>query len=175
MTRRKPVGWRGQSYHHYLAAKGIKTKRYFVRNELKGNRGGSALHSLWAQGYSNAEIEGVFGIPVPKRKRETVFNVPDRDEAFGPRAAVGDPLVEPPSPVTQEEETQQAMPDFAQAEPQSQPVAAQVAEAQLADESAQEQVAGDEDFDSSGTEVTVTTPGIPKQSDSFDILDGGES
>ena len=28
MSRYKPVGWRGQSYRHYLAAKGVKTSKY---------------------------------------------------------------------------------------------------------------------------------------------------
>jgi hypothetical protein len=34
--RSKPVGWKGESYRHYLAAKGMTTKRYFVpRSEAK--------------------------------------------------------------------------------------------------------------------------------------------
>jgi len=32
--RSKPVGWRGESYRHYLAAKGIKTKRYFAEGDI---------------------------------------------------------------------------------------------------------------------------------------------
>ena len=30
--RARPVGWKGESHRHYLAAKGISTKRYFKRS-----------------------------------------------------------------------------------------------------------------------------------------------
>lgn len=39
MNRYKPVGWRYESYRHYLAAKGIKTRydnRFFVKKDEKG-------------------------------------------------------------------------------------------------------------------------------------------
>ena len=29
----KPVGWRNESHRHYLAAKGISTKKYLAKNE----------------------------------------------------------------------------------------------------------------------------------------------
>ena len=32
--RRKPVGWRGDHYRHYLAAKGISTKKYFANGAV---------------------------------------------------------------------------------------------------------------------------------------------
>ena len=38
-SRYKPVGWRNESYRHYLAAKGIKTRydnRFFVEKDTKG-------------------------------------------------------------------------------------------------------------------------------------------
>lgn len=35
--RSKPVGWKGESHRHYLAAKGIKTKnKYFMFKDNKG-------------------------------------------------------------------------------------------------------------------------------------------
>jgi hypothetical protein len=60
-SRYKPVGWRGESYRHYLASKGIKTSRrlsnfYFaVRHELKGHRGYPGL-----SGEENAAIKRGF-------------------------------------------------------------------------------------------------------------------
>ena len=32
--RRKPVGWRGDHYRHYLAGKGISTKKYFASDAI---------------------------------------------------------------------------------------------------------------------------------------------
>jgi len=66
-TRYKPVGWRGDSHRHYLAAKGIRTKtpisnRYFVRDELKGNRGFSNLHRAFAKGHSVSDLESDQGL-----------------------------------------------------------------------------------------------------------------
>lgn len=62
-SRYKPVGWQGESQRHYLAAKGIKTKKYFaVQDFLKGNRpqsptGSSGLlHAFYQEGYSDDEI-----------------------------------------------------------------------------------------------------------------------
>lgn len=31
--RARPIGWRNESHRHYLAAKGISTKRYFLKKE----------------------------------------------------------------------------------------------------------------------------------------------
>jgi len=72
LSRYKPVGWRGDSHRHYLAAKGIKTKisphRYFVRDELKGNRGFSNIHRAFAKGHSvndlqsDAQLRQAFGV-----------------------------------------------------------------------------------------------------------------
>jgi hypothetical protein len=37
--RSRPTGWRNESYRHYLAAKGVKTARYYaVRDYAKGQR-----------------------------------------------------------------------------------------------------------------------------------------
>lgn len=42
LNRYKPVGWRSESYRHYLAAKGMKTRytahKYFANDFLKGDR-----------------------------------------------------------------------------------------------------------------------------------------
>ena len=59
-SRYKPIGWRGEPHRHYLAAKGISTKvnhRYFVRDELKGNRGFPAIHRAFAKGHSVSDLE----------------------------------------------------------------------------------------------------------------------
>ena len=49
---RKPIGWRSESYRHYLAAKGIRTRmRYYA----KGNYGDPILHSLHAQGVTTEQ------------------------------------------------------------------------------------------------------------------------
>ena len=62
-SRYKPVGWRGESHRHYLAAKGLSSKnRYFVRDELKGNRGFPALHSAFAKGHTVPDLEVDEGI-----------------------------------------------------------------------------------------------------------------
>lgn len=36
--RVKPVGWRGESYRHYLAAKGVKTKHDYIKGGLADGR-----------------------------------------------------------------------------------------------------------------------------------------
>jgi len=51
--RSKPVGWRSESYRHYLAAKGVTTKRYFS----KGNFLPSYYKQAFAEGLSRAEFE----------------------------------------------------------------------------------------------------------------------
>lgn len=61
-TRYKPIGWRGESHRHYLAAKGIRTrhplsKQYFaVRNDLKGNRMPRLVAIGHAQGFSDDQL-----------------------------------------------------------------------------------------------------------------------
>lgn len=62
-SRYKPVGWRGESQRHYLAAKGIKTRKYLaVQDFLKGNRpesptgSSSLLHAFYQEGYSDEDI-----------------------------------------------------------------------------------------------------------------------
>jgi hypothetical protein len=58
IARYKPVGWRNEPYRHYLASKGISTRhRYFVRDELKGNRGFSGLHSAFSKGHSVMDLK----------------------------------------------------------------------------------------------------------------------
>lgn len=60
-NRYKPVGWRGDSYRHYLAAKGIKTKvkphKYFVRDFLKGNRMPKLVAIGHAKGFSDTQLQ----------------------------------------------------------------------------------------------------------------------
>ena len=92
---RKPSGWRGQSYRHYLAAKGIKSpspQRYFatqVNQAAKGNRDSEAeknmeliidgkknsvafwRKSLNARGVSSEE-KVLLGLP-PKEKKTSDF------------------------------------------------------------------------------------------------------
>ncbi len=61
-SRYKPVGWRGDSHRHYLAAKGIKTRYFAVQDFLKGNRpesptgSSSLLHAFYQEGYSDNDI-----------------------------------------------------------------------------------------------------------------------
>lgn len=55
-SRYKPVGWRREPYRHYLAARGIRTKKYFVRDELKGNRESGPLKAAYAQGWTKAQL-----------------------------------------------------------------------------------------------------------------------
>ena len=96
----KPIGWRGDSYRHYLAAKGVKTARqspsrnvYFnVRNELKGNRGFSRLKSLYARGYNDEQIVAMYPelkdtveLKDSLRKPSHRWNYPD-DFKVGPQA-----------------------------------------------------------------------------------------
>jgi hypothetical protein len=154
MSRYKPVGWRQESYRHYLAAKGIGSKRYFVRNELKGNRGSSLLHSLWAQGYSSPEIEQVFGVPVPQRRKKTAFDVPDRDVLLGARA-----------PVMRE-------PEMLETAPAPPFAAAPVSFAAPASVPVSQGVLGEVQV--APVEVTVSTPGAPPQPEIFDIRGDGE-
>lgn len=96
----KPHGWRGESHRHYLAAKGVKTKSYFVRDYLKGNRDSGAVKSLYAQGYSKDEAYRLLGLPVPeKRKSRPIIDVPDRDEVSVPEAQFPSQVVSEPLPV----------------------------------------------------------------------------
>lgn len=151
MTRYKPVGWRGESYRHYLAAKGIPTKRYFVRNELKGNRGNPILHSLWAQGYSSQEIESLFGIQAPRRKKkQALFDVPDRDVVIGERApAFTESLSQPPSPVPAANTIgEPAMKEQSPAVGAPEPAFLETAEV---------------------PEMKISTPGVPPQPEEFDV------
>jgi hypothetical protein len=56
--RSKPAGWRGESYRHYLARKGIST-RYFatqVNQAAKGNYDKGGIKRAYADGYSKAEV-----------------------------------------------------------------------------------------------------------------------
>ena len=92
---RKPVGWKNESYRHYLSAKGVSTKRfvnknskgrhdYYAADYRKGNRNtdqyDSMRKSLQAQGY-NAELQNkLFQIPKKPKKKNTLLDVPDRDE-----------------------------------------------------------------------------------------------
>lgn len=54
-----PVGWRNESHRHYLAAKGISTKKYFAKGNPSSGLivgGKDTLHSLWASGKTNEQI-----------------------------------------------------------------------------------------------------------------------
>lgn len=56
---RKPRGWRGESYRHYLAAKGIKSpspNSYFVRDMDKGNRDAGGLKAAYAKGFTKEDL-----------------------------------------------------------------------------------------------------------------------
>ena len=131
--RFRPIGWRGESYRHYLASKGIPTNRYtsnkyFAKNDYrKGNRDrpgdqyASIRKSLNAQGY-NAELqEKLFNIPRPPKKSKALFDVPDRDEvgpaisqltyAGGPAiSAMGEELQDPVSYYESQENQMMASP-----------------------------------------------------------------
>lgn len=97
--RYRPVGWQRESYRHYLAAKGVSTRRYLVRNFLKGNRDAGAVKSLYAQGYNKDEAFSILGLGVPqKRARAPMIDVPDRDEVGLPEREM--PVREEPMPLT---------------------------------------------------------------------------
>ena len=42
--RSKPIGWRGESHRHYLAAKGIKTKYYSLFNNAYVDEKGRQIY-----------------------------------------------------------------------------------------------------------------------------------
>lgn len=105
----KPTGWRGESFRHYLAAKGIKTKRqYFVRNELKGNRSSSSLHRAFAKGFSKEDLRSdpsareAFGVSLEELKStgsrsrfpEDLSRSEELVSATGPTLSEGEPLPE---------------------------------------------------------------------------------
>ena len=100
--RQKPLGWRHDSHRHYLAAKGISTKRYFVRNELKGNRAPPIYKSGYAQGKTKAEVDAELiakglSIWVPRaRRQKNIFEtseVPMRQKIEVPRENIELPSV----------------------------------------------------------------------------------
>jgi len=121
-SRYKPVGWRGDSQRHYLAAKGIKTKKYFaVQDFLKGNRpesptgSSSLLHAFYQEGYSDNDILSRRNEPAfveaakdVERKRSSrsptkKFDVPESDtlsEDFPMTSGVQESL--PTAPIPEE-------------------------------------------------------------------------
>lgn len=59
MKNRYGKGWFREPYRHYLAAKGVSTRRYFVRDEDKGRtdlREVPGLARATAKGYSKEEL-----------------------------------------------------------------------------------------------------------------------
>lgn len=74
----KPIGWRGESYRHYLARKGIATRyqahKYFAKGVPELPRptdpdtGKDLVASGHAQGKSNDELRAI-GIAVPPPKK----------------------------------------------------------------------------------------------------------
>lgn len=121
-SRYKPVGWRGDSHRHYLAAKGIKTRKYLaVQDFLKGNRpesptgSSSLLHAFYQEGYSDEDILTRRNDPAfveaakdVERKRASrspskKFDVPDSDvssEDFPMISGVQEPF--PTAPIPEE-------------------------------------------------------------------------
>lgn len=97
-------GWYSESFRHSLAARGVRTNRYFSKKEarssyfardfLKGNRNdpsdpyASVRKSLNAQGYNASEQERIFGIPQLPKKKRALIDVPDRDVIGGVREPV---------------------------------------------------------------------------------------
>jgi hypothetical protein len=78
LNRYKPVGWRSESYRHYLAAKGMKTRytahKYFAKGVPESPRpldpetGKDLVASGHAQGKSNDELRAI-GVVVPPPKK----------------------------------------------------------------------------------------------------------
>jgi hypothetical protein len=103
-SRYKPVGWRGDSQRHYLAAKGIKTKHKYLAplDSLKGNRpesptgSSNLLHAFYQEGYSDEGIlarrnDPAFAEAAKDIERKRVsrvsgkkFDVPEADESSFP-------------------------------------------------------------------------------------------
>lgn len=104
--RRKPTGWRGESFRHYLAAKGIRTKikkSYFVRDELKGNRSSSGLHRAYSKGFSKEDLRqdesarNTFGISLEELSKKRRQSFPEdlsqsEEVALTPELSEGEPL-----------------------------------------------------------------------------------
>lgn len=90
---RKPQGWRGQSYRHYLAAKGIKSpspNSYFVRDEFKGNRDAGGLKAAYAKGFTKEDLRrddaarAAFGISEEELTKKRKSVLPERFPGAGP-------------------------------------------------------------------------------------------
>jgi len=47
----KPIGWRGESYRHYLSSKGISSKMYYARDWLKGRGMSPAVAKATSKGW----------------------------------------------------------------------------------------------------------------------------
>jgi hypothetical protein len=136
-SRYKPIGWRGDSYRHYLARKGIATRfsnhQYFVRDELKGNRdartseqiaqGKSGLKGAYAKGWSkedllaNKNLANAFGVDsselVSSRKPSRVLpEAPAREQESIPEMSESASIEEvapvlPPPPPIDVQELQE--------------------------------------------------------------------
>jgi len=55
--RAKPVGWRGESHRHYLAAKGVKTRYYSVGPNIDGHHQLGSLKSRLVKRRGRLEAE----------------------------------------------------------------------------------------------------------------------
>lgn len=179
-------GWFGENYRHYLASKGISTKRYFVRDDLKGNRGKSALHSLYQAGYSQPEIATNPVIPasvrneaieaLTKKKSKSMFpdlpKLPGGDAPstsrdgfpsetiMGASATTITPLPSESVPLSEPEPSVATMPGVFTETPELQesPEAEVGLSANITDEFAD---TGADESESNTVTSPVSTPGVP--------------
>lgn len=195
MTRRKPTGWRGESYRHYLAAKGIRSRvshRYFQMpgdapdDESKGNRrekSSGKLHALYAKSWSEEQILANPHLFDP----DVVQEVKDKQKVRRGILSPADVGVSPgfTSPGFTQTEELQSTPFI----PQDRVA---IGESAMMEEQAV--AAADPELESLGTvegeveeeqeqlpvsfetaelpEVSISTPGVPPQSEQFDIRGG---
>ena len=105
----KNVGWRGESWRHYMAAKGVKTtstrNQYFVLNELKGNRTSSNLHRAHSKGFSKSDLlqdesaRQAFGVSIEEIRGSRRSSFPEdlsrsEEVVSAPMISEGEPLPE---------------------------------------------------------------------------------
>ena len=107
ISRYRPVGWRGDSYRHYLARKGIKTKHnYFAvdvassqfdlgagsvggsgfqdgstgvptNDSSKGNREKGLVKALQAKGFTKEDMRTKLGLPIAPAQRSPFAKFPN--------------------------------------------------------------------------------------------------
>lgn len=86
--RSRPVGWRGESYRHYLAAKGFKTRRYDALQESKAE---TFLKSL-GQGVAAIPQRAWVRRDIQMRRAVAEGAEPYRERLKVSRAAIATPL-----------------------------------------------------------------------------------